>query len=174
MESHLDEYVQRLAHLPSFNVYAITKDGADCEPWYEVNPQEVLNDLVIREQGLGAQLQLLGAEIMKWRRYEALCHRVYLIEERKYRIWRDTLYIKNITPPPDPEEAKGWKKPTEKALEAMYRSHPDYSSFQIKSERAEDAMRGCLAVVDGLKAKRDMLKECVGRAKDDGKVGLYI
>jgi cell division protein FtsB len=45
---------------------------------------------------------------------------------------------------------------------------PEYAQGYAKIERAEEAYNATLAVVDGLRAKRDMLKNKVDRLHPDG------
>ena len=168
-EKLLDEYVQRLQNLKPFNIYDIKDDGS-VEPWWPVT-SEVVKDLLLYEQGLGHQVQIISGEINKWHRMVAQCQRVWQIEERKYRIWRDRLYLANIDPV---EKPKDWKKPTGAMLEAMYRTHDDYSLYYAAIERAEEAFNACQGIVDALRAKRDMMKSYVIRNRDDAAPQLSV
>ena len=161
MEPVLDEYVQRLQNLSPFNIYKINADGS-VEPWWEVT-SAITADLVIYEQTLGHQVQIISGEINKWHRLKAQCYRVWQIEERGYRVWRDRFYLNAI----DPEgKEDGWKKPTEKAIEAMYRTSDEYATWNARIERAQEAHDSCDAIVEALRAKRDMLKTYVLSSRD--------
>ncbi len=165
----LDQYISRFQNVQPFNVYAITSNG-DVEPWYEVT-DSIVGELVLREEDLSTQVQSITAQIQFWGRLEAQSRRVWEVEERKYRQWRATQYLVSITPPVD--DAK-WKKPSEKAIEAMYRSHPEYEGLQVKIERAEEAYNATRAVLEGFRAKRDMLKSYVFRHHEDGAPRLAV
>lgn len=166
MEKLLDEYVQRLQNIQPFNIYRVDETTGKVEPWFEVTA-EITNDLVLREQSLGHQVQIVSGEVNKWHRLASQAKRVWQIEERRYRVWRDRLYLKAI------EEAEG-KKPSDKIIEAGYRTHKDYGKYYGAVERAEEAYNSCLAVVEGFRAKRDMMKSYVFRHRDDAAPQLSV
>lgn len=165
----LDQYVNRLQNLPSFNIFKIARDGV-VEPWYEVPALAVARELVIQEENLAFQVSAVPAQIMQWGRLEAQARRVWAVEERNFRIWRDKLILDLVTPPPPKKGAKAdaneWKKPTEKVLEAACREHPEYAEWQNRVERAEEAYNAAHAILEGFRAKRDMLKTVVIRAQE--------
>jgi len=169
-EQLLAEYIQRLQNIQPFNIYKIDDDTGAVAPWFEVTA-EVVHDLVLREQGLGYQVQIIAGEIQKWNRLMAQCQRVWQIEERKYRIWRDGLYLAAIDPDDKPA---GWKKPPESALAAQARVHPEYGRYYQAIERAEEAYNACKAVVEGFRAKKDMMKSYVVRYYDDAAPQLRV
>jgi hypothetical protein len=168
----LDQYIARLQNLHSFNVFAIQKNGT-VEPWYEVTGL-IVKDLVIEEATLGQQVQTIGAQITHWGRLAAQCKRVWEIEERDYRRWRDYQILKMVEPPANPEPAKVWKKPSEAVIEATYRTDPDYVKWNQKIERAEEAYNAAIAVQDGFKAKKDMLMRYVVRYRDETQPHLTV
>jgi hypothetical protein len=168
----LDQYVARLQKLSSFNVYAINAEGG-VVPWYEVTGA-IVKDLVLDEVTLAQQVQTIGAQITHWGRLAAQCKRVWEVEEREYRRWRDYFILKMIEPPANPEAAKGWKKPTESVIEATYRTDPQYAKFNVAIERAEEAYNAALAVQDGFKAKKDMLMRYVVRYRDENQPHLTV
>lgn len=161
----LDQYIARLSNLNPFNVHAIKPDG-EVVPWYEVTGA-IVKDLVIDEVQLGIQVETISAQITHWGRLAAQAKRVWEIEEREYRRWRDYQILKQVEPPTDPQARKEWKRPTETILEATYRTHPDYPKHQQRIERAEEAFNASIAVQDGFRAKRDMLMRWVVRYRDD-------
>lgn len=168
----LDQFIARLQNLHPFNIYAIQADGG-VQPWYEVTGL-IVKDLVLDEVTLGQQVQTIAAQITHWGRLAAQAKRVWEIEERNYRRWRDYCFLKAIEAPTEPEAAKGWKKPTEAAIEASYRTDPEYVKHQSKIERAEEAYNAAIAVQEGFKAKKDMLVRYVVRYRDETQPHLTV
>jgi len=168
----LDQYVARLQNARPFNIYNIDSKG-EVAPWFEVTP-EVVKELVIQTYDLGTQVQAISAQIQFWGRMESQCKRVWQIEERNYRKWRDAQVLFLSTPPDDPELAKAWKKPTEKRIEAAYRQMPEYDQYWEAVERAEEAYNGAHAILEGFRAKKDMLKSHVYRSQEDGAARLSV
>lgn len=162
----LDQYVQRLQNIEPFQIHAIKTDGT-IAPWYTVDGS-IVRDLVIRETDLGLQVQTVAAQIAHWGRMVAQTKRVWEIEERLYRVWRSRFYLSKIVP------KDGEKKPTEKAIEAMYRTDEEYAKLQKAIERAEEAYETARSIYEAFRAKRDMLRATVYRSKDDGSVSMSV
>ncbi len=156
----LDTLVQRLQNAPSFNIYQILPTGA-VAPWWEVvMARDVIPDIVIHPANITDQAAVVAAQIAHWGRMAAQAKRVWDIEERLYRIWRDTKALAALTP--DPSD-KDWKKPTEKAVEMLYRADPGYSKECERVERAQEAFAATEAVWWAYKAKQQMLDASPGR-----------
>lgn len=172
MSTVLDQYVARLQNVRSFNIFSIGKKG-EVAPWYEVGP-EVVRELVLSPHNLDFQVQAISAQIQFWGRMEAQSKRVWEIEERAYRHWRDARILEMATPPTDAAAAKSWKKPTEKHIEATYRQDPAYHKFWTASERAEEAFNACHAILEGFRAKKDMMRAHVYRAQEDGAARMSV
>lgn len=168
----LDQYVARLQNMRPFNIYNIDSKG-EVAPWFEVT-SEVVKELVIQTYDLGTQVQAISAQIQFWGRMESQCKRVWEIEERNYRRWRDAQYLALSQPPNDPIEARDWKKPTEKKIEALYRQMPEYDQHWTAVERAEEAFNGAHAILEGFRAKKDMLRSHVYRSKEDGAARMSV
>lgn len=168
-EQMLDDYVHRTQGLPPITMQRVTDDG-DVVDWFQIGP-EVSRDLLLYEQGLGHQVQIIAGEIQKWHRLSALAKRVWEVRERQYRIWREKFYLDQITPPDDDGP---WKKPTEKAIDARARTQPEYADHQNKIEAAEEAYNAVQGVVEGFRAKRDMLKTYVFRHRDAAEPQLSV
>jgi hypothetical protein len=168
----LDQFVARLQNVRPFNIYTIDSTG-NVSPWYEVT-SEVVQLLVINTHDLATQVQGISAQIQFWGRMEAQCKRVWEIEERNYRRWRDGEVLRLSNPPVDPEQAKSWKKPSEKRIEALYRQMPQYNTFWSAVERAEEAFNGAHAILEGFRAKKDMLRSYVYRSQEDGAARLSV
>lgn len=149
----LDAYIARLQHLPSFNIHAITQDGLNSVPWYEVGP-EVFRELVIDELTAPTQAARVASEIQQWGRLSALARRVWQLEERSYRAWRSAFLLTAMDPGDKPD---GWKRPTKDQMDAAYRTEPKYHEFQVRIERAEEAYNASEAMVQALRAKKDAL-----------------
>ena len=170
MSSELDGIVSRLQNMPSFNIYAISPHDGSVAPWYEVTGKLVIPDLVINELDVLEQVQTISGRIAHWGRLVAQARRVWQIEERKYRRWRDSFILQLIR---TAEEA-GKKKPSADTLAATYRADPGYDSYYMATERAEEAYNAALAILEGWKAKKDALKMAVFRRNEDGAAILSI
>ena len=121
----LDQFIARLSNLNPFNVYAIHGDGT-VQPWYDVTGA-IVKDLVLDEVTLAQQVQTIGAQITHWGRLAAQAKRVWEVEERDYRRWRDYQILQMVEPPSDPAVRKEWKKPTEQVIEALAGRVPPYA-----------------------------------------------
>ena len=167
---HLDEIAQRLQNASTFNIWSIDETGKT-QPWFAVSQEQVVRDLLIHEPTLGTQVQAISSQVQYWGRLAAQAKRVWEIEERRYRIWRSRFYLNAIMPPPDDSS---WKKPTEKTIEAKYRVDPEYSVWQERLERAEEAFNATQAILDGFRAKAQLLKTYAMRVRDDAAPRLAV
>lgn len=168
----LDQYTARLQNMRSFNIYTIDAKG-NVGSWYEVG-SDIVQELVIQSHNLDVQVQTISAQVQFWGRMESQCKRVWQIEERNYRRWRDGQLLDAARPPSDPDAQKGWKKPSEKHIEAAYRQLPEYHKMWQATERAEEAFNACHNILEGFRAKKDMLRSHVYRAKEDGAARLSV
>ncbi len=165
----LDQYVARLQAMPSFNIYQVMPDGS-VAPWYEVTGPMCVPDLVIRQANLEDQVAAISAQITHWGRMTAQAQRVWEIEDRFYRVWRDRKCIELMTPDGD----KDWKKPTGEQLERLYRTDAEYAIVYARVERAHEAMESAKAVLDGFRAKKDMMAATVRRWKEGGAATMQV
>ena len=169
MSTVLDQIVHRLQNMPAFTLYAVTGDG-ELETWYDVGG-DIVKDLVINELALAEQVQSVGAQIAHWGRLAAQARRVWQIREREYRIWRDGYYLEwHQRALDDPDK----KKITAKELDCMGRVHPEYKAKYNLMEEAEESYNAAVAIVEGFKAKRDMLRASVYRAREDSQPRLSV
>ncbi len=159
----LDLLIQRLQNMPAFNIYAVTPEGV-AEPWYEVTGA-IVADLVIQDQNLVTQVQAVSAQMAHWSRMAAQCKRVWEIEERLYRSWRSRFYLEK-------RNAEG--KVTEKEIEALYRTDPEYATYQNNIERAEEAYESSRGIVQAFQAKRDMIRAAIWRDRETGQPQLSV
>jgi len=164
----LDQYIHRLQNLEPFNIYAVDALGR-VSPWYEVTG-EIVRDLVIHPAALRVQVETISAQIQHWGRMAAQCKRVWEIEERDFRIWKAEEYVKLATNPGD----SNWKKPSDTFIDSEIRTRPEYRDWYVRVERAEEAFNAAMAIVDGFRAKRDMLKAAVYRNGEDGAPKLSV
>ena len=167
MATKLDETIARLQNLAAFNIYAVMPDGTT-QPWFEVTGG-IVKDLVLKEDTLAEQVQVIAAQIMHWGRLVGQCKRVWEIAERHYRVWRDTTSLAMLDPVTKPDK---WKKPTGVQVDATIRTQPEYVTHYTAMERAEEAYNAALAVLDGFRAKRDMIKAAVMRATENSAARL--
>lgn len=162
MATKLDETISRLQNIPSFNIHQVTATG-ETEPWFLVTGG-IVKDLILHEDTLAEQVQTIPAQIMHWGRLVGQCKRVWEIAERKYRIWRDTTSLGMLEPTTKPAK---WKKPTGAQVDSTIRTQPEYIVHYTEMERAEEAYNAAMAVLDGFRAKRDMIKAAVMKATEN-------
>jgi hypothetical protein len=162
----MDAYLARFQNLPPWNVHQLIDGGRNTVPWYEVNPTDLIPELVLNELDLANQVMSVTAQIQKWGRLEALAKRVWEVAERRYRCWRAQKWL-------DLTEA-GSKKLTEANFEAIYRSAPEYEVFQIELERAEEAHTATHHTVEAWRAKRAMLEKFAVRYRDGAAPQLSV
>lgn len=182
MSSYLDAYVARFENMPGFTLYSVTPDGKLARPWFKVEPTDVVRSLVIDETNLGNQVQVVTAEIQKWGRFIAQAKRVWELQERGYRAWRSQFFLDANTAPDGDDEKPGWtrtakgepKGPSISTVEALYRTAPEYHSWQILVEEAEEVFNSVTSIYEAFKAQRDMLKHFAYRNRDSGEAQLAI
>jgi hypothetical protein len=182
MSSALDQWVARLQNLDGFNIGAIIKEGQATEPWMQVNSAEIVKELVIDELNLRQQVESVTAQIQMWGRLCAKAKRVWELQERLYRKWRSEFYLECIKPPKGKKVGPGWtvtakgdpKAPTEKIIEALYRSHDQYQVHQANVEAAEEAFNSANAILEAFRAQKDMLRSYAYRAREDGAARLSV
>lgn len=158
--SLLDSLIQRLQNIEPFNVHTIDQDG-NVLPWYDVTGPEIVGDVVVRHYDLETQVRAVSGHIMQWGRLTAQAQRVVEIEERRFTQWKAKQYLAGI------EKAEG-KKPSDKVLEAEYRTHPEYEVMRQRVERAAEAANSCDAILLAFKAKKDALIKFARVARDQG------
>jgi hypothetical protein len=165
-DNRLDAIIARFQNLPGFNIHVITENGHASEPWYGVEQAGLLPEIVLDESNLAYQVQIVTAQIQKWGRLEALARRVWQVAERNYRVWRSAFYLKVL------EDSE--KKPTENAIQAMYRTDEKYQELQVAIERAEEATNAAHLVLEAFRAQKDVLKNHVYRSREDGAAQLAV
>ena len=161
--SGLDAIVARLQNMHSFNIFEVQPDG-QVKPWYEVTTTTLIPELIINEANLLEQVQTISARIAHWGRLSAQAKRVWQIEERNYRRWRDSFYLQAI----QMARVKGEKKPSDKTIEAQYRTSPEYNLMYGNTERAEESYNATLAILDGWRMKKEALRIAAYRRNEDG------
>jgi hypothetical protein len=167
----LEAAVMRLASIHPVNIWEVSEVTGEGIPWYVVDGA-VVHQLVIREVELIEQVQLIAAQIMHWGRLSAQAKRVWEIEERNYRIWRDGTVLKLVEVAAGEAEKK--KALPQWQAEAMMRDDPHYRAYQLRLERAEEAYNVAQSVLEGFQAKKEMMKSSVIRSKEDGAPRLSI
>ena len=169
MSTNLDKIVSRLQCIHSFNVWEVNPNG-EIGPWLEVT-RGIIKELVLYEDTLAEQVQLVAAQIMYWGRVSSQAKRVWEVTEREYRQWRDKTALEYLAPevPPD-----GWKRPTEKIVDCTIRTLPGYRMHYEAMERAEEAYNSALAVLDGFRAKKDVVRATVYRATEGSAPRLSV
>lgn len=168
MSTVLDQYIARFQNLPRFNIYAITQDGMDAVPWYEVNSEEICRELVLDELNIPHQVQTITAQIQWWGRLSALCKRVWELEERKYRSWRSQFWLDAM------DDTDRERKTTKDTIEAEYRSCPEYAEYQARIERAEEAYNATYGFLNAYREKSKLLQKFAYRHREDGAARLSV
>lgn len=149
-----DGIIKRLQALAPFNIYNVQEDGK-IAPGNFITGPVIINDLVLNDRDILEQVQVISGKIAYWGRLCAQCKRVWEITERNYRIWRDSLYL---------QYRQGEvKKYTEKEIDALIRTTPEYNIYYNEQERAEEAYNAACAITEAWKAKKEMLKLAVYR-----------
>jgi hypothetical protein len=165
----LDEILQKLQSQPSWNIPIFQKDETGVlspQAWYDVTGQIVFA-VALREADLETQIEELSAQIQFWGRMEAVCERALEWHERKLRVWKGAIF-ERLKKPPLGEDLKGWKKPTDKEVEGIYRQDSDYTFLSSKVEEAREALTSTKFVREGFQIKAQMIKQYVRRSIDDG------
>ena len=108
------------------------------ESWFTITTSTL--EEVDTDKDIAAQLRFWGIAAAKMRR-------IVNVRERLHRKWRSRFY-KEVTDPD--EKPAGWKKPTEKMVEAMYRTQKIYREQHEDIERAEEALGVVTSILKGL------------------------
>jgi hypothetical protein len=168
----LDFFVQRMAALPTLRIPAVVpvKGGGEQLNWeMAFNGGALATELAITDPGLSRDVSSISVQVAYWGRISAQARRGWQFAERCYRVWRDSFIITALEP-----KGADWKKPTEKAIEAMYRSQLAYSQHQAQIEACEESYNGAQAMFEGLRAKKDMLRTAVIRTHEDSAPRLAV
>lgn len=159
---------------PPFDLYVVDEGTGGVKKHMTVTSQ-IISNTMIAEADLAAQVSRVSGEIAHWGVMEAKAHKAWQRGELEYRVWREVLTAKLLTPPKlDGMTVKDWKKPTEAAIEAHYRSHPEYLPHQRRLQDLEESYNSCHAILEGFKAKKEMLRAAVRRAVDDAAPRLAV
>lgn len=153
-------------HQQPFDLYGVNDDGS-IKKLLTVSAQ-IVETTMISEVDLAAQVARVSGEITHWGIMEARARKAWQRGEMEYRVWREVLTVKLLTPPVDPAKLKEWKKPTEAAIEANYRSNPEYPVHQRRLHDLEESFNAAHAVLEGFRAKKEMLRASVRRSNEDG------
>lgn len=154
----LDGVIHALQNLPSWNIYGFDSTGTPV-PWMEVMGVDVAEQLVIRESDIAFQVQTVSVQIMEWGVLAARAQRVWEVEQRLERTWKAQLLTGAM---------KAGEKLTEKQQEALYRADSAYDSWKVRVERAAEAVNCTQAVLEGFRAKKEMLRAAIRPAQEQG------
>jgi hypothetical protein len=170
--ARLDEILQKLQNQPPWNVprFRETAPGLGLftpEPWYQVSG-EIVYAVALRDADLETQIEELSAQIQFWGRMEGICERAVEWHERALRVWKGSR-IKALKSPPEGEDLKGWKKPTDKEVEGAYRNEDEYQRLYSRIEEAREALTSTKWVREAFQVKSKMVDKYVRRSIDDGR-----
>lgn len=165
----LDKMTQKFQNMASVHLYSIDVEGR-VHQWWTIDPKECLMpELVLVEANLSEQVQTISANITYWQRYVAQAKRVWEVREREYRVWRDGKMLELAVPEPG-----STKVPAKDLREAKMRQDPEYLAYYNRTEEAEETYNTLVGMVDGLKAKREMMNLVVRRHVTDGAPYLSV
>lgn len=167
--SRLDEILQKLQNQPPWNVprFQQMEGGAILpQPWYNVTG-DIVYAVALREADLETQIEELTAQIQFWGRMEALCERALEWHERALRVWKGHRFEMLKTMPVG-EDLKGWKKPTDKEVEGIYRNEDDYQRLNCLIDEAREALTSTKYVREAFQVKAQLVKNYVRRSLHDG------
>lgn len=156
MQNAADEAVHRLQNIAPFTLQTILESGV-IEDWWSPSPNELAELCVLREDRLYSDIVQIPVRIMEWSRIVAQAQRIWEIRTRELRTWKATEVVAGKEEDP---------KAAQYVLEEKYRGKEAYVALSEKVERAAEAVNAATAVLDGLKAKKDMLRMFVARNKD--------
>lgn len=154
MDALLDTYVSRFQNMEPFDIYTIDSQGVPTAiGGRHVTGPEIVAQLVWHDAEDAVQSRLVAGQILEWGRLAAQANRIWQIEERRYRTWKAQQFLEGI----EAAEKVGQKKPSDKILEANYRTHEDYTAVKSRCERAEEAWAATDMIVNAFRAKERML-----------------
>lgn len=156
MKTAADEAIHRLQNMAPFTLFTILDDGSITE-WWTPSPSELAELVVLREDRLHQDIVQIGVHIMEWSRIAAQAQRVWEIQTRVLRTWKAQQMVEG--------KEKDAKAP-QWLLEEQYRQKPKYDELSESIERAAEASNAANAVLEGLRAKKDMLRMFVRRTQD--------
>lgn len=154
--SNYDKHVQRLQNMSPFNIQRLDESGEPVD-WWEIEPSTLVGMVLIDEATLHQSILDLGVQVMEWARYVSWCQRICDVHERRLRVFKAKMIVAGKEK--DPKVAIA-------LLEAAYRQLPEYEELSVAVDRATDAYNSTCAVVEALKAKREMLKTFARRMHD--------
>lgn len=157
---HLD--ILKSISLP-FQTYIADENG-DIKPHVIVS-SEILAELAVSEYKLEEQNAMNPAQVGHWGRMLAAAERSWEIAERNYRVWRSRFVMNVQSPEGKPD---GWKKPSDKLAEAMYRADPQYDVHQKAVEAAKESYNACKGILDAWKEKARAINVAARRKHQDG------
>ncbi len=151
-----DQHIHRLQNLAPFTIQKLNAEG-EPEDWWTVEPASLVGMVILNPTTLHQSILDMGVYIMEWSRHVARAQRIWEIHERRRTVWKAAQLVEGKEKDP---KAPQWM------LEAAYRQHPDYERLSANVDRAAEAHNCAQAVVDALKAKRDMMRSFVRRGHD--------
>lgn len=166
MADTLTKHIQKMQKgVTSFWVQGIDEETMELTQGQLVEMARVIDEVVIHVEGEEDQARLVSGQIATWGWIAARAQRVYERTEALYRRWREgEFWAAKQAPDPEP---KGWKKPTDKEAESVYRLHPEYEAWQFRVERSREVWNQCEAIVEAFKAKKDVMRRTQRRLDAD-------
>lgn len=156
MSTIYDAAVHRVQNLSPFNIQTLDDAGEPVD-WWEVQPKDLAPQVVVNPATLGDDVSILPVQILEWSRHVARTQRVWEIRERRLRVWKARAIVAG--------KEENSKAPIS-LLESAYRTLPEYEKLASEVDRAAEAHNCATAMLDALKAKRDMMRNFVRRGVD--------
>lgn len=135
----------------------------------------LIPQLTISGKDLIAEAASCGALILYWGVEAARARRHVESVAGSYRAWRDRKWLDlKSTPVSDGKGGDGMKTPSDAVCEKMYRTHPEYGTWQIRKAAAQESAECAEAVHESFRAKKDLIKSMEMMMRDEAGGPYYI
>src|SRR5688572_30342613 len=130
--------------MPPFPVLYYDEHVGEVREWFWTT-REMTTRLAMRTPAERAMMrQEAGNEIVAWTRALAATRRAWQVLERRFREWKGAQYVAAKT------KTDATKPPSDAAIEAAYRTRPEYQTLSAAVERAEEATSSLEGIVNAL------------------------
>lgn len=140
-------------NFPPFPVLYYDQDTGEVRDWFWANRDLLPRHSMASTQDRAQLRESVVNEIEAWSRALASTRRSWQALERRFREWKAAQFVAAKIAP------KEGKPPSEAAIEAGYRTRPEYQTLSVAVERAEESTTALEGIVDALKAAAKLLAE---------------
>ena len=150
-EQQYQAVLQRIQNLDTFKLHKIvpTGDRVEIADGLEVSPSAIAQSLILRPDAAATTAMEISVQIFEWGRHVARAQRVWEMRERELRSFKARQIV---------DAKKENPKLALAAIEAAYRILPEYEKRSVLLEEASESHNSAVAVLDGYRALRDILK----------------